>query len=85
MYFLSSHFNVPGMAKPYCKLKLYLLQELYKSMLSYGMTSYNETCFMIAVILRPVYQTVCEKVGKSHFVLFDFNFLTKRDWSKRLF
>ena len=41
--------------------------------------------FMIAVILRPVYQTVCEKVGKSHFVLFDFNFLIKRDWSESSF
>ena len=36
--------------------------------------------FMTAVILRPVNQTVCEKLGKSHFVPFDCNFLTKRDW-----
>ena len=28
---------------------------------------------------------MCEKVGKSHFVLFDFNFLTKRDWSESSF
>ena len=53
--------------------------------MSYGMTTCNEKSFMIAVILRPVYQTVCEKVGKSHFVLFDFNFLTKRDWSESSF
>ena len=37
------------------------------------------------VILRPVYQTVCEKVEKSQFVLSDFNFLTKRDWSESSF
>ena len=58
-------------------------------MLSYGMISYNEKSFMIAVmiavILRPVYHTVCEKVGKSQFVMFDFNFLAKRYWSESSF
>ena len=38
--------------------------------------------FMTAVILRPVCMTMCEKVRKSHFVVFEFDFLTKRDWSK---
>ena len=33
---------------------------------------------MIAVILRPVHQIGCEKVEKSQFVLFDFNFVTKK-------
>ena len=32
-------------------------------------------CFKIAVILRPVSQTACEKVPKTHFVDFDFDFL----------
>ena len=41
--------------------------------------------FLTGVILRPVYQTVCEKIGKSHFVLFEFNFLTKRDWPESSF
>ena len=31
----------------------------------------------IAVILYPVSQTGCEKIAKSRFVDFDFDFLTK--------
>ena len=34
-------------------------------------------CFKIAIILRPVSQTGCEKVTKRHFVDFDFDFLAK--------
>ena len=34
--------------------------------------------FMTAVILRPVCVTMCEKVRKSHFVVFEFDFLTKK-------
>ena len=33
--------------------------------------------FKITVILRPVSQTVCEKVAKTYFVYFDFDFLAK--------
>ena len=62
------------------QIKIYLLQELYKSILSYGMTSFNEKkSFMTAIILRPVCVTMREKVRKSHFVVFEFDFLTKRD------
>ena len=32
---------------------------------------------MTAVILRPVCMTMCEKVRNSHFVVFEFDFLTK--------
>ena len=31
----------------------------------------------MAVILRPVSQTGCENVAKTHFVDFDFDFLAK--------
>ena len=34
-------------------------------------------CFKIAVILRPVSQTGCEKVAKVRFVDFDLDFLAK--------
>ena len=33
--------------------------------------------FKIAVILRPVSEIGCEKVAKTYFVDFDFDFLTK--------
>ena len=33
--------------------------------------------FWIAIILRPVSQTGCEKVTKTHFVDFDFDLLAK--------
>ena len=33
--------------------------------------------FKIAVILRPVSQTGCETVAKTHVVGFDFDFLAK--------
>ena len=37
----------------------------------------QKRCFKIAVILRPVSQTGCEKVAKPHFLDFDIDFLAK--------
>ena len=34
--------------------------------------------FKIAIILRPISQTGCKKVAKTHFVDFDFDFLAKK-------
>ena len=54
-------------------------------MLSYGMTSYNEKKFYDSRNFAPRLSDKCEKVEKSQFVLFDFNSLTKRDWSESSF
>ena len=37
-------------------------------------------CFKVAVILSPVSQIGCEKVAKTHFVDFEFDFLAKSSY-----
>ena len=39
---------------------------------------------MTAVILRPVCVTMCEKVRKSHFLAFEFDFFVKKRLVKEL-
>ena len=41
--------------------------------------------FKIAVILRPFSQTAYEKVAKTHFLDFDFDFLAKQKGEKANF